>query len=658
MTGTMKIFIDGGGIAGHAYVAIVENGIIDYYGFYPVGDIPWERYDGPGEVRHNFDSDRHTRFSATTSERDFDLNDAQLTAVRNYIADKTAHPPHYNAVGNGTNCVDFDQGLVNAAGINQRVGDMFTDAEQQKARGAGEYANWMYGDSSLFNPLIPHNGLYLHIGPLSPFVAYVVNAFTAALSTYSPLIIDLNGDGFHFNNYSTIGSDAYFDLTGNHFATHTSWDTGVDGFLARDLNGDGKINDITEIFGENGGTSAWAKLAALDSNASGTITSADTAWSSLKIWVDANHNGRTDSGELQSLAQAGITSITLQQNSNQSTVDGQTLSGNATVTLNGVGHTMTDAFFTSDPIDSWWIGDGTAASTNIDPETIFLPLSRGYGVLPSWHYAMTQDTALKTIAQQIEAVSPTNPQQLYELTASFLYEWAGVTNLNSASRGSYIDARKLVFLEKELNTPFLSIYGDTNPQGLAQATPLLAAWQMGMLEFHDRLAVQGPLLGVFLNASYDFATDKLAFGESVSDIVARAATVAPAYSSLMSWSSFWSEVGGILTRHAADLGQTSAQIATALDNAAGHHVTVFDNVMLYTPQADNVVISTTGNNYVSSGDGDDYIAIGGTGRNLIDGGNGNDILTGDVGANTLIGGAGNDFLSGADGGDTYVWGAG
>src|SRR3546814_12092510 len=73
------------------------------------------------------------------------------------------------------------------------------------------------------------------------------------------------------------------------------------------------------MFGSNtrlqDGTTAehgFAALRELDSNQDGVIDSQDAAFSELKIWRDANDNGRTDIGELLSLSEAGIASLQTQ----------------------------------------------------------------------------------------------------------------------------------------------------------------------------------------------------------------------------------------------------------------------------------------------------------------------------------------------------------
>jgi RTX calcium-binding nonapeptide repeat (4 copies) len=123
-----------------------------------------------------------------------------------------------------------------------------------------------------------------------------------------PLVLDLNGDGVTLTGVR--GSNAFFDFNGDGFATRTGWVAPTDGLLAIDKNGNGKIDDITELFGtatQNG----FEVLSALDSNHDGKIDAADTAWSTLRLWVDANSNGQTEAGELHLLSDTNIASLSL-----------------------------------------------------------------------------------------------------------------------------------------------------------------------------------------------------------------------------------------------------------------------------------------------------------------------------------------------------------
>ena len=75
----------------------------------------------------------------------------------------------------------------------------------------------------------------------------------------------------------------------------------------------GLIDNVTELFG-NQNVSGFAMLAAYDLNADGKIDAADAIFSQLRVWRDADQDGVTDAGELSTLAELGIVSISLANN--------------------------------------------------------------------------------------------------------------------------------------------------------------------------------------------------------------------------------------------------------------------------------------------------------------------------------------------------------
>jgi hypothetical protein len=50
-------------------------------------------------------------------------------------------------------------------------------------------------------------------------------------------------------------------------------------------------------------------LSEFDDNGDGRIDRTDAVFSSLRLWVDLNHDGRSESVELQTLEQAGIVAL-------------------------------------------------------------------------------------------------------------------------------------------------------------------------------------------------------------------------------------------------------------------------------------------------------------------------------------------------------------
>ncbi len=157
-----------------------------------------------------------------------------------------------------------------------------------------------------------------------------LNNITAAdIVVYSnaadPIVLDLDKNGFAF---SSVDTGVTFDIDADGHKDQIAW-TKDDGILAYDVDGDGVIDNGSEIFTPdfNGGkfASGVAALASLDSNGDGKIDASDEAFSKLQVWVDADNDGVSDAGELSSLADHHVASISLSTDQSGGLEDGQTI---------------------------------------------------------------------------------------------------------------------------------------------------------------------------------------------------------------------------------------------------------------------------------------------------------------------------------------------
>jgi hypothetical protein len=152
----------------------------------------------------------------------------------------------------------------------------------------------------------------------------------SCVSNSSPIIIDMKRDGLSLTN--PVDGVSY-DLLANGTPVQTAWTKagGDDAFLVLDRNGNGLIDDGSELFGnktdqpepvtkkkrkKQSTPNGFLALAVFDEAANGgngdhVITDADTIYPRLRLWTDRNHNGVSEATELTPLSDAGIRALSL-----------------------------------------------------------------------------------------------------------------------------------------------------------------------------------------------------------------------------------------------------------------------------------------------------------------------------------------------------------
>jgi hypothetical protein len=122
-----------------------------------------------------------------------------------------------------------------------------------------------------------------------------------ARKTKDPLVLNFAGTA------AQLTSQRFkFDLNSDGQNENINFVAGGSGFLALDRNGDGQINNGSELFGATSGN-GFAELAALDADHNGWIDENDAAYNQLRVWT----KDAAGKDQLATLKQANVGAMSL-----------------------------------------------------------------------------------------------------------------------------------------------------------------------------------------------------------------------------------------------------------------------------------------------------------------------------------------------------------
>ena len=509
------------------------------------------------------------------------------------------------------------------------------------------------------------------------FISDVFNYILEVLGFASPLILDLDNSG-SIELESIENSSAFFDVDGDGFREETGWIsvTSGDGFLVLDWNGDGVINDSSEWFGSDI-EEGFSELSELDSNLDDVIDSLDEQWGNLQLWVDANGDGFSQENELHSLASYGVASINVSNTRIDQTVAGNILTNESTFSYSGGGSgKIVDAWFSLGDVNTVY-GEAYVP----DARTGILPEIRGYGLVADLRISMSIDNSTGGSLERVYdlLIDPSVEGGMFSVNEmyysfetiitsttladdmrSIMHRWAGVDVVSSTSRGDYVDARDLEFLEAFTGQPFR--------QHGYRENPLWDAGQALTEAFHDALiAVSARLL--LQTSGAEFFTNDISYDLLTDTFTDPGAIDSTALSDVQTWATnavdalpIWQNVlrlvigarGGEANLTGGDISSLDAAIY-ASDNTLDFD-TVRDSI--FPSSIDGVETDGDASANTISGTSNDDILDGKEGNDTVTGGDGKDTLYGDDGDDTLTGGLDDDLIFGGDGDDTFVYNLG
>ena len=207
--------------------------------------------------------------------------------------------------------IDFNSaiGAAGASTTTEEMGAATTDNDVIKVSDIGivtQHTSTL--DSNL------HIALAVKDADIDATLTQKLNVLISGNQAIAPIVLDMNGDGVI--QYLNRSAGVMYDYAQDGHPLSTAWVGPQDGLLAIQQ----QDHSLGIVFSTQAGETDLQGLAKVyDTNHDNILSALDTHFQDFGVWQDASSNGKVDSGEFVTLAQAGITSISLVSNNVTST---------------------------------------------------------------------------------------------------------------------------------------------------------------------------------------------------------------------------------------------------------------------------------------------------------------------------------------------------
>lgn len=483
--------------------------------------------------------------------------------------------------------------------------------------------------------------------------ANVLNPIIVDGST-DPVVLDLDGDGIELIGWHS--SPVYFDMDGDKYKEQTGWVGADDGLLVIDLKSDNVIDDRKEFQFSSWHADATSDYDGLrrvfDTNGNGALDAGDARFAEFKVWQDSNQNGIADAGELKTLAQLDITSISLTSNQNSYNIAGNVVVGESTYTKSDgsvgraadvklthrddgyriLNHLEYGANYggSQNPQNYYYVIQEKHVRPLIDYFVAALEMYQSLGIVPTYEshgltfhdllfdlmevYFPLYDTYIYQDGKRAGGVDPGTVRVIYksaEGSTGDTVDFSSNPWIYEATGGAGNDH----FIANDNPTTFNGGNGNDRLQGGLFGDTLIGG------SGNDELLGNGGDDTLYFDAD-----DTIVFGGSGHDVAVATGSQ------------------GV----ELDLGVNEIEVA---------YGTEFDDHFSNSSNNAATMHGGAGNDLLLGGSSFDVL-YGGDGNDVLEGRGGHDILVGGQGDDILVGGAGNDELTGGLGADKFVFGLG